>query len=658
MATSELFKLVPTDLLENLEFRHKLWSRAHGDVGFQADMMKACREDILFWLSAFVFLNEPRDRYFSDGRLKPKVMPFIPWPHQIPVILQIRENIGKRTIVVKKSRGEGMSWIGLLMAMHDWLFFDGKKIGLVSSTEDKSDDPGNMDSLLAKVDWELDKLPKWMGGYPDVHFKRGKTNHSFVNWRNGSQINAFAATSDTGRAGRYTWFMPDELAFWKRPKDQEFMDSIRGSTESRLIISTPNGMNGAYYKVCMNPGSALTLVLDWKDNPSKNRGMYKVIGDQPFLLDPIGNPYPDPIPAGWQIPNQKMFGDLRMKGFKIEGTTRSPWYDSQCLEPDATARSVASEIDMDFGGSMHKFFFPEFFKKAEATIRPPSWRGRLDWLNDPLKAVLVEEDGGKDLKLWCPLDKGNPPLHSYAMGIDLSRGEGGAYTSNSVCSIIDLVTMEQVAEWATNTVDPASFADGCVALAYLFRGAYMMWEHNGPGSVFSARMLELRYANVYYRAEKYARTKQLTGVRKVGWVSGPVSKNTVIEQFRRATMLGELTIRSSALLDECSEYIIVPNTTNAEIRHNAAGRSEDDPNQGQQHGDRVIAMCVALEGAKDRPVSSSQLQQAIADKNAGGLRTFGGRTRHIEEQQQEQDDVWDNRSNYDLMGLPGMYADT
>jgi phage terminase large subunit len=208
MATTELYDLVPHDLLENLEFRKKLWTRAHSDLTFQADMMKACREDILFWLGAFAWVYEPRPRLMANGKLRPSKIPFVPWPHQIPVILDIRHNIGMRDVIVKKSRGEGMSWIGILMAIHDWLFFSGRKVGLVSRTELMADDPGNYDSLLAKVDLELEWLPKWMAGLPDIDFKRDRNRHSFVNFRNGSQINAFAATSNTGRAGRYTWFMP------------------------------------------------------------------------------------------------------------------------------------------------------------------------------------------------------------------------------------------------------------------------------------------------------------------------------------------------------------------------------------------------------------------------------------------------------------------
>lgn len=653
MATTELFDLVPTDLLENLEFRQKLWTRAHGDPDFQADMMKACREDFLFWSASFVWLYEPRPRPLPNGGFRPTTVPFVAWPHQIPVILNIRHNIGQRDIIVKKSRGEGMSWIGILMAIHDWLFFHGRKIGLVSRTELMADDPGNMDSLLAKVDWELARLPKWMTGYEEVDYKRDRNRHSFVNFRTGSQINAFAATSDTGRAGRYTWFMPDELGFWDRPKDQKFMDSIRSSTDSRLVISTPNGMDGAYYKIAeVHPGNALVMVLSWRDNPDKNRGLYKVINDKPYLVDPIANPFPT-LQPGWRLPDAAMFNELRKKGFKIEGTVRSPWYDYECLKSDATPRSIATELDIDFGGSMHKYFFPDFFRKldgegqAEGTIRTPMWIGRFDWLKEELKGVLVPEEDGKELKLWCPLDKGRVPAHSYAFGIDISRGEGGDFTSNSVCSIIDLNTMEQVGEWATNTVEPIPFADGCIALAKIFNNAYMIWEHNGPGNSFGRRVLERRYGNIHYRTDDFQRVKSFGGVKKVGWVSGAGKKATLMDQFRRAVIVGELTVRSADVAKECNEYIIEPAT--GKVRHLLAGRSDDDPDQGEAHGDRVIAIALALEGAKERPVAAAKKitpDQVVVDE-----RSFGGRMQIAKEKQEAEEDEWEGRSGLTRLGI-------
>jgi hypothetical protein len=265
---------------------------------------------------------------------------------------------------------------------------------------------------------------------------------------------------------------------------------------------------------------------------------------------------------------------------------------------------------------------------------------------------MVEEDDGKELKLWCPLSSGKPPLHKYAFGIDICRGEGGDFTSNSVCSIIDLTTMEQVGEWASNTIEPIPFADGCIALAKLFHDAYMIWEHNGPGNSFGKRVIERRYNNIHYRSDDFQRVKSSTGVKKVGWVSGSGKKTTLMDEFRRAVMTGELIVRSAEVAKEAAEYIVEPSTH--KVRHILAGRSIDDPDQGEAHGDRVIAIALALVGAKERPVSSAQLQKAVQERQ-GSEQSFGGRMQMAKEREQERDeDVWDGRTNWELMTTEGV----
>jgi hypothetical protein len=72
-------------------------------------------------MSTFCWCFEPRPK-IVDGKKQPNAMPFIPWDHQVPAILEIRDKLGYEDIGVLKSRGEGMSWIAVLFAVHDFLF--------------------------------------------------------------------------------------------------------------------------------------------------------------------------------------------------------------------------------------------------------------------------------------------------------------------------------------------------------------------------------------------------------------------------------------------------------------------------------------------------------------------------------------------------------
>jgi hypothetical protein len=603
------YKLVPKDYADNLQWRWDTRKRCEKDPAFRASLLRACKEDVLFWLNGFAFVYEPRVRYDSSGHLLPKSIPFITWPHQDPVIREIHKNLGVCDIVVEKSRGEGMSWIGVMLAIHEWLFDDMAKVGLVSNTEKKADDPGNMDSLMAKGDWELDKLPKWMAGVKDIDWKRNLADHSLVNKRNGAQINAFAATADAGRAGRYKWFLADELAFWDRPQDSRFMASIRGSTDCRLSISTPNGAEGEYYHIVNAPAGSniVKLRMHWSANISKNRGLYKITNGKPEAVDP-SNPLPTPSKPYrvgsrefvYDPPNQEvldLFSRLRQKGMGPERGVRSPWYDLECDRADATKQSIAQELDLDYGGSTYRIFTQDFMDRATITAIPPILEGVVNFDAETLEPTFSKEYNGP-VKLWTALDMQNsPPRHRYVVSADISSGLGGSFTSNSVCQVIDMVTMEQVLEFASNTLDPVEFADHCMAIGKWFHHAYLIWEINGPGGAFTKRVKERGYSHVYNRVVSLdSRGNKKT--KKIGWFTNEDSKEKMFASLLNMVKTGQLTLRSQDLVKECREYVRL----GGKIEHIGSRNSEDDSSKGKAHGDRVMSLGVCLMGVEDRPL--------------------------------------------------------
>jgi len=642
----DLYKTVPKSLRENLEYRVTLRKRAEKDTGFRRAMMTACKHDFLFWLNGWAFLFEPRTRFGSDGRQLPKIIPFITWPHQDPVIIEIKKHLGSRDIGVTKSRGEGMSWIGILLALHDWLFDPGAKIGLVSNTEKKADDPGNMDSLGAKIDWELKKLPGWM--VPT--FKRNMADHSWVNEWNGAQINAFAATTDAGRGGRYKWFLCDELAFWDRGKDSDFMASIRGATDSRLVVSTPNGSDGEYFSYMHTPSNVVRLTLDWKDNPTRNRGMYEFKNGKPVGVDPANNPLlnnvdQSPLPPKDYNPVNRatldLFSRLVRKGFKLEGRKRSPWYDNECDRADSTPHSIAQELDRDYGGSMFKLFGTDFTEAAAKGVKAPTIQGMLSYHPETLAPDFDSSHDGQ-LLLWLNLDiKKRPPKHRYAVGADVSTGLGGSYTSNSVAHVIDLDIMAQVGEFSTNTMPVSDFADFSIALSKWLFDAYLIWEHNGPGAGFTARVKTRQYANVFRRKEQFKNSSKRTN--DLGWWSNRPNKEAMFTAFYQAVKSGELTLRSDYLVKETAQYVRI----NGRIEHVLNGTTDDESSKGEAHGDRVIAACVALQGAKDRPLASRAINEAN-DPDNPPYGTLAWREKFHRDSRTREDDVWDDRTCDDL----------
>lgn len=638
------YERVPIDFHKNLNYRIEVRERCVKEKMFRKAMRKACSEDVLFFFSTFCWLFEPRPRFDENGSRLPKMIPFIPWEHQVPAVREIVKNLGSNDIGVFKSRGEGLSWIGVLLAVWEWTFHDMTKIGLVSNTEKKADDPGNLDSLGAKIDWELTKLPTWMVGEKGKDFTRNLADHAWVNHRNYAQINAFAATADAGRAGRYTWFLGDELAFWDAGKDRKFMESIRESTECRFAISTPNGSDGAFYDMIHVPSNVAKIRIHWSQNPYKNRGLYKMIDGVPKAVDPDSNP----LPAEYNPPSQdvlNMFGRLRTKGFRLDKNLRSPWYDKQCDRGDATPQSIAQELDLDFAGSMYRVFTPEFTEKAKDTTRLPLLEGELDWHPETLDTDFTGRDGGQ-CKLWVQLDAmGSPPIGSYVVAADIGSGLGGSHTSNSVCEVINRVTCEQVMEFASNTIEPSEFGELCVAVAKWFYDAYLGWEANFGGG-FTNRVKSLGYFNIYRREVLWRQGKKKS--KEIGWWTDDRSKDLLFSTFHRKVKAGEVIVRSDALLRECGEYVRMG--PQSKIEHVKSVSTKDESSRGKAHGDRVIAFGLAVQLMEDRPV----LDRAVVEEKKGPPPpdTLAWRVQEWEREDRPSDG-WDDQTLWDVSADQG-----
>lgn len=546
----------------------------------------------------------------ANGEMAPKMIPFLIWPHQIDAIKDIyrdrdsgERKLGFEDVVVEKSRGEGMSWMGILFALHAWLFEPYSKIGLVSRTQEAADDPEDSDSLFWKIDWEMGQLPLWMVGSGDRNgdWKRVVDRHTLLNKRNGSMIKASAATGDVFRGGRLTWALMDEFAFFKKGEDADALNASHGATNSRLFVSTVNGQHNEYHRVAHDPAT-YKVIIDWKQNISRNRGLYTLKKGRPVALDAKNNP----LPENYRRMTQDvldLFSQLRSKGFRLEGRIRSPWYDKECNRVGMTPKRVAQELDRNYAGSESVVFGEEFQLAVKDTVRPPTHTGRFTVLQDTANGKMnykaqFETIRGGNADIWLPLDaRGRPPKGNYAIGGDIGTGMGGAFTSNSSLFGIDMDTKEQVLGIAANTIEPSDFADLAVAVANWLWGAYLGWEHNGPGSAFTKRLITLMYPDCYQRQipDKKGRKTQK---RTLGWWTDQKSKPIMFDEAARAVRHKEVAVRCEKLQKEFGQYVY---DGTGKIIHASAGTTDDNASAGTAHGDRVIAFCVTLQMLLDRP---------------------------------------------------------
>lgn len=570
----------PSDPIENMEWRVALRKICQKNANARNAVIAKCADDVVYFFQGFCYLFEPRP--------KPKKIPFILWEHQVPVVRAMDENLGECDMGLEKSRAEGASWMFLMMFFHRWLFAPYSTFGLVSRTEDAVDLKDDPDSLMWKYDFQLEHLPPWMT--PKV-WNRSYGNHTLINKDNNSSITGYSAVGDVASGGRKVAFAMDELAKFPKGSDYDAMNSTQHVTDCRILVSTPKGSTGAYYDAMHEEGNMIKLILDWKDNSSKNQGLYRV--DKNGISHDMNASRP--LTAEQRSGLSDLHEKLRRRGYKLEGSVRSPWYDTQCLRAGATPVGVAQELDRDYGGSEAQLFGPDAQAMVKATCKPPNITGMLGYDNETYKPLWENRPLG-DFHLWHQLHHGKPAESNYVIGCDVASGLGGTMTSNSVLQVIDLVGSEQVAEYATNVVKPSDFAEFAYAVCKWYHNAFLIWEDNGPsGQAFHNRFMEFSYSNIYFRKSGHKGLgKAFTN--KPGFHTDDKNKPVVIQDLDYAIRADQLRIRSSNLQKELGDYVY----KDGKIIQAKATRTQDESSKGAAHGDRVIALALAWHVAREK----------------------------------------------------------
>jgi hypothetical protein len=545
-----------------------------------------CRQDTLYWINSFCWLYEPRARA--------NVIPFITWPHQEPLIEGIQECLDvsldnpedKLDFGVEKSRGEGATWICLMVALHRWLFTNMFACGLVSMNEDAVDSK-NPDSLMRKIDWQIEQQPWWMLP-PGFSFRtcRNHTQHSLANPHNGSTIVGFAATGNVGSGGRKTWFFLDELGRFKKNEDWLAISTTQHITDCRGMVGSYRGETGAWYKIMKLETSLKKYRLPWWDNPTRNRLLYRETdgGTAPVRESDLASL------RLYESRNEELLTRLAARGFFGKpGRYHSPWYDLEC-DRAPSSYHVAEELDMDPSGVKPKIFDLSMLYRLRNTVMlPPTKRGELRFCPMTLKPERFIEGSGGRLRLWCAIGAdGRPPAGKYCLGLDLALGSAGDSSSNSAIVGIDAISGSQVLEFVTNQLDGGKMAEYTTALATWFWDAEVNFEWNGPGGVqFYNRIVgDKLYPHLYYSRDL------LTNKRapKPGMYHNKADvKYGFLKDLADAMSLGDFLPRSEILVRECEQFEVVAEGNSSKVVHVGERSSMDEGGKGEAHGDVVIA---------------------------------------------------------------------
>lgn len=579
--------VAPRGRAANCKFRKSVILAAQNSRPMQQVLMGLCRDDITFWIDTFCWQVNPLIPGAEPG-------PFILYDFQREALAKTMAWLSKRRDVIwEKSRDLGATWLALLMQVHQALFFDYQKFLDISHTEKAVDNRDDPDCLYWKVRFVLSKLPDWMS-----RGAGGRTMMITFPATKGAMTGA-ATTERSGVGGRARWVFLDEFA---KQKDDYAILGQTADTGPRHFVSTHYGVGTAWHSLTQRE-DIKRVVMHWSEHPRKNKGLYRSKPDgtyeildksfdfakfcrerqaaEPeesfpdhYVFDTTGNPMGGPYPG-----------------------IRSPWYDEECARRQ-NPRDIAMHLDIDVKGSVSQYFPAQLIYRLRQRTHLWVWEGELSY--DPDAATphaLVERVGGP-LKLWInPTAGGKVPFRQYVFGSDISHGQGA---TPSTISIFEVGTGRKVGEYENAHISAEPFAAYQVALARLFTdgdtGAFMIWERQGPGEVFSKRVIAMGYRNVYMKTSEEGLLEKRTDVP--GWYPSQSARGILFDQYIAALADGSCTNPSDHSLEQTLNFRY---DSQGYPEHPKQRQNKDDPSSGGvNHGDLVTADALAWKVVRDR----------------------------------------------------------
>jgi hypothetical protein len=163
--------------------------------------------------------------------------------------------------------------------------------------------------------------------------------------------------------------------------------------------------------------------------------------------------------------------------------------------------------------------------------------------------------------------------HEYVMGVDVAEGVGEE-GDNSAFEIIDQNTIEQVAEFYSNSVPPHIFSQIINEIGYYYNTALVVVENKNQGTaVLSALQYDLAYENIFYDEKS---RRQTAGVK-----TGKDNRPMCLEALQNRLMNRVVRINSRRFTKELKTFIYNKNSKKPEA-------------QRGRHDDAIMAMAMAL----------------------------------------------------------------
>ena len=209
--------------------------------------------------------------YFFNSHLKIQhpvrgLIKFDTYPFQDECVESFLE---ERFNIILKSRQLGMSTLVAAYAVWLTLFQRDKNVLIIATKLSIAQ------NFITKVKTMIRSLPKWLV-LPEIV----TNNKQLIEFNHGSTIKAIPTSEDAGRSEALSLLIIDEAAF-VRNFDELWMGLYPTiSTGGRVIIlSTPNGVGGQYYKLYTDADAGLNefnaIKIPWDAHPERDHEWFE-----------------------------------------------------------------------------------------------------------------------------------------------------------------------------------------------------------------------------------------------------------------------------------------------------------------------------------------------------------------------------------------------
>lgn len=440
------------------------------------------------FLSEFVQIQTPHGRTSFDLRWYQKQLLLDFQLYKYNLVLKARQ-LGFTTLISGYSL-----WLGL--------FFEDQVIDIFADKE------LNAKKIIKRLRYQYRSLPQWL---KDTLPKPLKTNETNWTFENGSSVEAFTATEDSGRGETANLAILDEWASYP----PEAADDAWAAIEPIIDIggafiggSTAKGIENAFH----NKWQAVEEDAEWR----RTFIPYHVV------------PHRD---EEWWA--------RKLQVAKREG---QEWMIHQEYPRTAEEAFVKSGMNV---------FDTERLIDMEPAMAPPIARGNVD-----SKGHFVHHEEGP-LKVWQMPVMGA----DYVVGADVAEGiERGDFSDASVIASRDvkreghtIVRAGEVVARYRAKLDTDLYADDLERIGLFYRAALIGCERNGPGLAVVNRLRDKSYPRLYRQEVLDQRKKTLT--ERLGWQTSRTSKPLIIEDLVAAVRTGQIIFYDETLRREMMSFV-------------------------------------------------------------------------------------------------------